>query len=241
VNGAHNDVLYLVGNAPVALCELKRFDGLDAQVAFDNAKKQLQDYARSEDFEVPPSFLVLYCGKPSRNRFFRLKTVADESLFDEAEYEELDEIWAWERIKEFHLRGRFAEEVVSGERLREILLYHLDRIENDLRIQVTQAVRLVRSDDRPAILGEFAEWLLDREDALRRVRQLYDRKVAEVGKDNEPTVAGEMVTQAALNYLNKVFFLGLCEDRHLPGSTGSCASSCPGAATRPRRRRLPRF
>lgn len=155
------DGLYLIGNAPIVLCELKRLEALDPPGSFEQAKKQLIGYARSEDFEVPPPFLVLYCGKPTRNRFFRLKTVADESLLGEIEYEESDEIWAWSRVKEFHLRGEFALEVVTRERLREILLYHLDRIENDLRIQVTQAVRLVRSDEPPQIVGEFAQWLLD--------------------------------------------------------------------------------
>ncbi|MEX2102835.1 MAG: N-6 DNA methylase [Gaiellaceae bacterium] len=211
------DGLYLIGNAPIVLCEIKRYNALDAPVAWEQAKKQLADYARSEDFALPPPFLVLYCGKPERNRFFRLKTVADESLLGELEYEELDEIWTWKRVKEFHLRGEFAQEVVTRERLREILLHHLDRIEDDLRIPVTQAVRLVRSQEQPQILGEFAQWLLDRPEALRRMRLLYDRKVAEVGRENEQQVAGEMVTQAALNYLNKVFFLSLCEDRHLPG------------------------
>jgi hypothetical protein len=211
------DGLYLIGNAPVLLCELKRYEALDSPASFEKAKRQLIDYARSEDFEVPPPFLVLYCGNPSRNRFLRLKTVADDSLLGEIEYEELDEIWRWDRVKEFHLRGAFALEAVTRERLREILLHHLDRIEDDLRIQVTQAVRLVRSDEPPQLVGEFARWLLDRPVALRRMRLLYERKVAEVGRENEAQVAGEMVTQAALNYLNKVFFLSLCEDRHLPG------------------------
>ena len=49
------------------------------------------------------------------------------------------------------------------------------------------------------------------------MRRLYQRKVAEVGSERETQVAGEMVTQAALNYLNKVFFLNLCEEKHLPG------------------------
>jgi len=211
------DGLYLIGNAPIVLCEIKRFDVLDAPAAFEIAKKQLIDYARSEDFEAPPPFLVLYCGKPERNRLFRLKTMSDGTLLDDAPYEELTDLWEWSRVKDFHLRGAFAEEVVDRDRLREILLYHLDRIENDLRVQVTQAARLVSSDQAPGIVGEFAQWLIDRPEALRKMRELYERKVAEVGRDNEQQVAGEMVTQAALNYLNKVFFLNLCEDRHLSG------------------------
>lgn len=59
--------------------------------------------------------------------------------------------------------------------------------------------------------------MLDRPQARERMRQLYARKVAETGKTKSEQVAAEMVTQAALNYLNKVFFLNLCEDRHLPG------------------------
>src|SRR6266849_8400951 len=126
------DGLYLIGNAPIVLCEIKRYESLDSQQEFERAKQQLIGYARSEDFAVPPPFLVLYCGKPERSRFFRRKTVADPSLLGELEYEELDEIWGWDRVKDFQLRGEFAQEEVTRERLREILLYHLDQIENDL-------------------------------------------------------------------------------------------------------------
>ena len=210
------DGLYLIGNAPVVLCEIKRYDALDSSSDFERAKRQLIGYARSDDFAQPPPFLVLYCGKPERTRFFVRKTVADPSLLGEVDYEELTEIWRWERVKEFQLRGEFALEIVDRERLREILLYHLDQIESDLRTQVNQAIQVVKSD-QPGLVGEFGGWLLARPEALRRMRQLYERKVAEIGRDSEPRVAGEMVTQAALNYLNKVFFLSLFEDRNLPG------------------------
>ncbi len=49
------------------------------------------------------------------------------------------------------------------------------------------------------------------------MEQLYQRKLAEVPKASEKAVVEEMVTQAALSYLNKVFFLNLCEERNLPG------------------------
>jgi hypothetical protein len=212
------DGLYLIGNSPIVLCELKRYEALDTAAALEQATHQLIAYALSEDFDVPPPFLLLYSGKPERTRFFRLKTVGDGTLFGEADYEELPEPWTWDQITSFHLRGRFAEEVVDRERLREILLHHLDRIEDDLRGQVVQAVRIVRSGaEPPSVVGEFGRWLLDRPEARRRMAQLYERKVAEVGRDNEQQVTGELVTQAALNYLNKVFFLNLCEDRHLAG------------------------
>ena len=208
------DGLYLIGNSPVVLCELKRYDGLDSVAEWERAKRQLKDYAGSDDFAVPPPFLVLYCGKSDRNRFFRRKTVADPTLFGEAEYEELDELWSWDRIKEFQLRGEFALEEVTRDRLLEILLYHLDRIEDDMRPQVVHGVQVV-SEKRPAILTSFGEWLLERPAARERLRQLYERKIAETGRPAQ--VVEEMVTQAALNYLNKVFFLNLCEDRNLPG------------------------
>jgi len=211
------DGLYLIGNAPVLLCEIKRYDALDSAGELDKAVRQLQDYARSEDFAKPPPFLFLYCGKPDRARFFRLKTVADLSLLDELEYEQLPEVWTWERIRSFHQTGEFAEEIVTAERLREILTHHLDAIEDDLRNQIVQAIRVVKGDASSGLVGEFGRWLLDRPDALLRMQALYERKVAEVGRDNETQIAGEMVTQAALNYLNKVFFLNLCEDRHLGG------------------------
>lgn len=127
------------------------------------------------------------------------------------------EIWTWERIKEAHVKGEFAQEVVDRRRLLEILLHHLDRIEDDLRAGVTHAVQLAAADELPAVLPEFGRWLRDNPEALRRIRELYQRKVAEVGKDNQHRVVEEMVTQAALSYLNKVFFLNFCEDRNLPG------------------------
>ncbi len=184
------DGLYLIGNAPIVLCELKRFDTLDAAGEWERAKRQLKQYALSDDFAAPPPFLVLYCGKPERNRLFRLRAMAEGALLDEDAYEELDEIWSWERVKDFQLRGEFAIEEVDRDRLREILLYHLDRIEDSLRGQVAQAIRVVRDDRPPALIGDFGAWLLARPEAARRMRELYERKVAEVEPDYEAQVAG---------------------------------------------------
>jgi hypothetical protein len=212
------DGLYLIGNAPIVLCELKRYDALDGPVALRRAISQLKGYALSEDFAVPPPFLVLYNGRPDKTRFFRLRAMADGSLLDEAAYEELPEIWSWDRVTGFQLRGSFAEEVVDAKRLLEILLDHLDRIEDDLRADVAHAVRLVTAPDPSVeLLTRFGRDLLKRPQAFARMRQLYERKVAEIGGDRQAAVAEEMVTQAALNYLNKVFFLNLCEDRNLEG------------------------
>src|SRR3990172_6389770 len=210
------DGLYLIGNAPVVLCEIKRYGELDAPAAFDNARSQLIEYALSDDFSRKPPFLLLYCGKPERNRFFRLRNVAEGSLLDESAYEELQELWTWEQITSFQLRGEFAQEVVDADRLREILLYHLDGIEADLRADALHLVEVVEDDETPAVLTRFGAWLIERPEALGRARQLYQRKVAEIGKTGNP-VAEEIVTQAALSHLNKVFFLNLCEERHLPG------------------------
>ena len=212
------DGLYLIGNQPVVLCEVKRYDQLDSAEQLTRAARQLQDYARSEDFALPPPFLALYCGKLARTRFYRLNRVADGTSIGEAAYEELgSEIWDWQRVKAFQLRGAFAEEVVTAERLREIFLYHLDRIEDSVRAQVNQAIQIVTSETALPIVSRFGRWLLDRPQARDRMRALYDRKLAETGKSRAEQVAPEMVTQAALNYLNKVFFLNLREDRHLPG------------------------
>ncbi len=211
------DGLYLIGNAPVVLCELKRYDALDAQAMLDRAVRQLKRYALSEDFSVPAPFLLLYNGRADRTRFFRLRVMADGSLLDESAYEELPEVWSWERVTSFQLRGSFAEEVVDSARLLSILLDHLNRIEDDMRAPVAHAVRLVTADDPASeLLTSFGRDLLKRPQALDRMRVLYQLKVAEIGQDREHAVE-EMVTQAALNYLNKVFFLNLCEDRNLEG------------------------
>src|SRR6266496_916161 len=98
------------------LCEIKRFDAVDSTQSLEAATRQLQRYAQSDDFGAPPPFLLLYCGKLDRTRFFRLKTVADPSLLGELEYEELGEIWTWQRVKDFQLRGEFAQEVVTAGR-----------------------------------------------------------------------------------------------------------------------------
>jgi len=214
----HYDGLYLMGNSPVVLCEIKRFDAIDSPAAFAEAVRQLKGYAASEDFETPPPFLLLYCGKPSRNRFFRRRSMVETSGSGPVEYEELSELWTWERVKDAHARGRFAEEVVTGPRLLEILLHHLDRIEDDLRRDVGHAVQIVTAPDPASLmLTPFGRWLVARPEALRLMRRLYERKVAELGRENERQLIEEMVTQAALNYLNKVFFLNLCEDRNLEG------------------------
>jgi hypothetical protein len=210
------DGLYLIGNSPIVLCELKRYLELDSDSALESATRQLQRYARSEDFAAPPPFLLLYCGKPDRTRFFRLRPMSEATSPSAIEYESLD-LWDWERVKAAHLKGEFAEEVVSSGRLRQILLDHLDRIEDDLRAQVTQAVRVVSQTESPAILPEFARWLVANPEALLRMRELYQRKLAEIARGGDAQVIEEMVTQAGLNYLNKVFFLNLCEDRNLAG------------------------
>lgn len=143
------DGLYLVGNQPVMLVEVKRYDHLDGHL-LDRAVRQLQAYARSEDFASPPPFLALYSGKLERTRFFRLNRIAEGTLSDGLEYEDLgSEIWDWQRIKAFQLRGAFAQEVVTAERLREILLYHLDRIEDSIRTQSTRRSRSSRRTVRP--------------------------------------------------------------------------------------------
>src|SRR4051794_31437211 len=51
------DGLYLLGNSPVVLCELKRYDALVSPADWERAKQQLIGYATSEDFVVPPPFL----------------------------------------------------------------------------------------------------------------------------------------------------------------------------------------
>lgn len=213
----HYDGLYLIGNSPIVLCEVKRYEAIDSPGKFEGAVVQLQSYARSEDFAEPPPFLLLYSGKPERTRFYRRTQVTDPGAEGQLAYGELPELWTWDRVKAAHLKGSFAEEIVTPERLRDILLDHLDRIEDDLRSQVANAVQIVSADQPPALLTPFGKWLVGHEEALSRMRALYQRKVAEVPKPNEKAVAEEMVTQAALNYLNKVFFLNLCEDRHLPG------------------------
>lgn len=135
---------------------------------------QLKRYAISENFAAPPPFLLLYNGRPDRTRFFRLKTMAEGTLLNESGYEELAEPWAWERVKGFQQRGRFAEEVVDAARLLEILLEHLDRIEDDLRADVAHAVRLVTSSDPGReLLTAFGRDLLKRPLAFARMRRLY--------------------------------------------------------------------
>ena len=212
------DGLYLIGNSPVVLCELKRHSALDSTGELEKAKKQLIEYALSEDFDPPPPFLILYCGKPERTVFWMLRSLTDGTLMDEQPYEELgSEVWSWDRIVSFHQKGEFAKEQVNAGRLLEILLHHLDRIEDDLRRDVAQAVRIVGASEPPAIVSEFGRWLLDHAEVHRRMKELYERKLAEVPKTSEKAVSEEMVTQAALNYLNKVFFLNLCEERNLKG------------------------
>ncbi len=213
----HFDGLYLIGNSPVLLCEVKRYDVLDTDGELAKAVRQLKDYAGSEDFKTPPPFLLVYCGKPDRTRFYRRRSMIDDTLLDQVEYELLPEIWTWERIKDAHVKGQFAEEVVDRKRLLEILLHHLDGIEDDLRADVTHAVQIAAGKEMPRVLSQFGRWLHENPEALRRMRELYERKVAEVGRENKPQVVEEMVTQAALSYLNKVFFLNLCEDRNLAG------------------------
>ncbi len=108
------DGLYLVGNSPVVLCEIKRYDAIDSPADFERAKRQLIEYARSEDFAEPPPFLVLYSGKPDRTRFFVRKTVADPSLLRGLEYEELPEIWEWRASRSSSFAARLHKSSSRG-------------------------------------------------------------------------------------------------------------------------------
>ncbi|MBA3422908.1 MAG: N-6 DNA methylase [Thermoleophilaceae bacterium] len=211
------DGLYLIGNSPIVLCEVKRYDAIDSERALARAVDQLKSYAVSGDFASPPPFLLLYCGKPELTRFFRRREMAETAVATADAYELLPDVWSWSRVKDAHVRGRFAEEVVGRERLLEILLHHLDRLEDDLRAPVTHAVQLVAAKQPPGLLTDFGGWLQANPAALARVKTLYERKLAEVQRADARLVVEEMVTQAALNHLNKVFFLNLCEDRNLRG------------------------
>ncbi|MDQ3759064.1 MAG: hypothetical protein M3331_03870, partial [Actinomycetota bacterium] len=79
--------------------------------------------------------------------------MADSTLGDQLDYEELPEIWDWAQIRNAHVKGSFAQEVVDAIRLREILLHHLGQIEDDLRAPVKAAVEFVASEKEPPILA----------------------------------------------------------------------------------------
>ncbi len=213
----HLDILYLIGNTPVVLVEVKRYDVLDTPSEFERATRQLKEYAMSTDFDEPPPFLMLYSGKDETTVAFRRTVVDDHAEGDP--YEALDELWGWDRIKSYELRGSFAIEEVSAARLLEILTYHLDQLEDDLRPQVSHAADVVKSDGEGIPLTDFGEMLASRPELMHRMRAFFDRKRAEVGKDkyDDAALIDEVVTQAAMNYLNKVFFLNLCEERRLRG------------------------
>ena len=216
------DGLYLIGNSPVMLVEIKRYDAIDADQDFARAKRQIINYALSGDFTSPPPFLFLYCGKTERNVFWRLKQVEDGAPVSASAYEPQPEPWSWQRIRDAHVKGEFSEEIVDRNRLLTILGYHLDRIADDIRPDVHHAVAVVSQEDPPEPLTLFGRWLVDHSEAHSEMRRLYQRKLAEIGARgtsdaDKRRVAEEMTVQAALNYLNKVFFLNLCEERNLPG------------------------
>lgn len=214
----HFDILYLIGNSPVVLVEVKRYDVLDKDKDFERAKQQLMEYALSADFEVPPPFLILYSGKDATTIAFR-RTAVDATDSTTGLYEELDRLWTWDQIKNHELRGSFAVEEVTADRLLEILIHHLDRLEDDLRPQIIHAADVVKHDGKGIPLTEFGEFLANQPEVLQRMRNFLDRKRAEVGKDkyDDAVLIDEVVTQAAMNYLNKVFFLNLCEERRVRG------------------------
>ncbi|MGH2499018.1 MAG: Eco57I restriction-modification methylase domain-containing protein [Solirubrobacteraceae bacterium] len=194
------------------LCELKLYEGFDRIADAARAEQQLLAYAESEDFETLPPFLLLYDGRPEEARFYRRRDGAAGYS-----YERLPEMWHWARIKDAQVRGSFATEVVDRGRLLQILLFHLDRIEDDVRADVAHAVRAVVPTERPAMLSDFGRWLWNNPTALEDMRRLRERKLAELPRDDESLLTEELVTQAAVNYLLKVFFLALCEERNLPG------------------------
>ena len=209
----------------------------------ERAKQQLIEYAGSEDFAARRRSLSSTAASPTRNRFFRRKTVADRSLLGRGRVRgargDLD-AGSGSRVS---APRRVRAKRSTPDRLLEILLHHLDRIEDDMRPRC--AARASRSSPVQAAADPDPRSGGGSIDATRGSSSGCGSSTSARSPRSEDRrrSSEEIVTQAALNYLNKVFFLNLCEDRHLPGLLPDHARVPPDGEGRDvagNRSRLPR-
>lgn len=204
------DGCYLYDGRPMVLVELKREALLESEVERARAQEQVLDYALADDFEAPPPFLV----------------VSDGHVFDMCErtsldprapgYQPLPRLLRWDEVRREE-PGRYTPRFVSLKELVRLFQGYLGAIEGEIRPLV---LRL--SEAAAEGLGEVeVRGRTYGEQEIKAIGGLFDEKFAAATSDSKAKrkeeAIEELTAAAGLNYVNKVFFLKYCEDRHVHG------------------------
>ncbi len=203
------DGCYLLDARPMVLVELKRERRLDSASELATARQQIHDYALAEDFEVPPPFLLL-----SDGHTFEMyeRTNLDPSR---PQYQPLPVVLPWAEVRDW-TPGKYAARFVSLRELVGLFRDYVRKIEEEI---LPQVVRLVEAGEKGLTQVTVETRTLGRR-AIDEVAALFREKVAATTDDGpagRKRAVAELTAAAALNYVNKVFFLKYCEDRHLQG------------------------
>lgn len=204
------DGCYLLDGRPVVLVELKREGLLADPQQLARARAQVHGYALSGDFEVPPPLLLVSDGR-SFEMYERTSMDAARPL-----YEPLARVLAWDEVGR-RAPGRYSPTFVDLANLIRLFRTYADRIEEEVRPQVLRIAEAAAKGASGVVVGgrRFGRA------ALSEVGALFDEKTEAVvggdAKERRAKAVHELAAAGALNYVNKVFFLKYCEDRHVEG------------------------
>jgi len=204
------DGCYLLDARPMVLVELKRESLFQSKAEFVKAEQQAGGYALADSFEVPPPFLLTSDGHTFR--------MFERSSLDPRKpvYQPLPRLLSWDEVRRA-TPGRYAAQFVSLQDLVRLFREYVTRIEQEIRPQVLRLAEAAAKGSSEVQIGGRTF----RRRAIDEIGALLSEKAAAVsaedGAGRRKQAVEELTAAAALNYVNKVFFLKYCEDRHLDG------------------------
>ena len=204
------DGCYLLDGRPMVLVELKREGLLRNLPELEKAQAQVTAYALADDFEVPPPYILM-----SDGAVFEMYERTSLSP-DAPNYQPLPRLLTWAEVRK-QTPGQYTARFVSLRELVRLFRDYVKMIEDEIRVQVLRlSEAATRGMTTLRVQGREFGWA-----EIEAVGGLLDAKMAaattEDTKARTKQAVNELTAAAALNYVNKVFFLKYCEDRHLEG------------------------
>ncbi len=204
------DGCYLLNGRPMVLVELKREGLLRNLPELEKAQAQVTAYALADDFEVPPPYVLM-----SDGAVFEMYERTSLSP-DAPTYQPLPRLLTWAEVRK-QTPGKYTARFVSLRELIRLFRHYVKMIEDEIRVQV---LRLSEAATKGMTALSVQGRQFGRAE-IEAVGGLLDAKMAAVrtedAKARKKEAVNELTAAAALNYVNKVFFLKYCEDRHLEG------------------------
>jgi len=204
------DGCYCIGNTPLILVELKSWKEIQNESDLQSAFEQALEEAKSKDFVKPPPFILVSNGSEKWTVFYRIESK------DSKNYELVQSLTNWEDIKSFGQHGEFVKQILLSSQLEKLLIYHSKNIEADIIKQVRN-YRFQYKKTKDMKLVDAIKLYKIRSKIINDFNNLWEEKEAELATTDEDKIINEITVSASLNYLNKVFFLAICEDRYPEG------------------------